>query len=672
MTIETERLISPVGNTEDRVFEKSIRPQHLSDYIGQPRTREQMEIFIPAAKARGEALDHILIFGPPGLGKCITIDSYILTNSGWVQLADLIPKSLATDAYLEKRIPVYGLHGLEDTSHVYNSGVQDTVSLTTQAGFTLQGTLNHPIIVATPQGLQWKCLGDITVNDWVAIARDMQIWGPVPPLRAVPVSGMELRSIPETLCHQISFVTRGKIWQNAVELTLCSRPLITQIQLLLSNFGIIARRLLNSEPDQIYQLLITGKDVELFQQRIGLLANFDESALCYPLSSAPDESSTDRVPYAAQLLKTLIDPNAPLTFAVPVSGMEQSGIPETLSRQQIDNYLNLLEPWTRQRAERSVLEQLCNPKIYWDRVAKLDIGRAAVYDFCVPNSHSFVANGFYNHNTTLAHITANELGVNLRQTSGPILERPGDLAALLTNLEPRDVLFIDEIHRLSPVVEEILYPAMEDFQLDIMIGEGPAARSIKLDLQPFTLIGATTRAGLLTSPLRDRFGITHRLEFYNSEDLAKIIARAATIFGVSIDPAATIELARRARGTPRIANRLLRRVRDYAQVRADGHITLEIAQKALNLLNVDAYGLDMMDQKLLLAIMEKFEGGPVGVENLAAAIGEERGTIEEVIEPFLIQQGFIMRTPRGRVVTRLAWRHFGFKTKGGTDLFENE
>jgi Holliday junction DNA helicase RuvB len=378
------------------------------------------------------------------------------------------------------------------------------------------------------------------------------------------------------------------------------------------------------------------------------------------------------VPYAPQLLKTLIDPNAPLTFAVSQQIHAICQNQGELSRQQIDNYLNLLEPWTRQRAARAVLEQLCNPKIYWDRVAKLDTGRAAVYDFCVPNSHSFVANGFYNHNTTLAHITANELGVNLRQTSGPILERPGDLAALLTNLEPRDVLFIDEIHRLSPVVEEILYPAMEDFQLDIMIGEGPAARSIKLDLQPFTLIGATTRAGLLTSPLRDRFGITHRLEFYNSEDLAKIIARAATIFGVSIDPAGTIELARRARGTPRIANRLLRRVRDYAQVRADGHITLEIAQKALDLLNVDAYGLDMMDQKLLLAIMEKFEGGPVGVENLAAAIGEERGTIEEVIEPFLIQQGFIMRTPRGRVVTRLAWRHFGFKTKGGTDLFENE
>jgi Holliday junction DNA helicase RuvB len=274
--------------------------------------------------------------------------------------------------------------------------------------------------------------------------------------------------------------------------------------------------------------------------------------------------------------------------------------------------------------------------------------------------------------TTLAHIVANEMEVNIRQTSGPVLERAGDLAALLTNLEARDVLFIDEIHRLSPVVEEILYPAMEDFQLDIMIGEGPAARSIKLDLPPFTLVGATTRAGLLTSPLRDRFGITQRLEFYNSEELATIITRSAGILNVPIDAEGAMELAGRSRGTPRIANRILRRVRDYAQVRADGQISREIARKALDLLNVDAYGLDMMDRKLLLAIMEKFDGGPVGVESLAAIVGEERGTIEDVIEPFLLQQGFLMRTPRGRMVTRLAWQHFGITPKGPKDLFENE
>ncbi|MBE9562093.1 MAG: Holliday junction branch migration DNA helicase RuvB [Proteobacteria bacterium] len=261
--------------------------------------------------------------------------------------------------------------------------------------------------------------------------------------------------------------------------------------------------------------------------------------------------------------------------------------------------------------------------------------------------------------TTLSLIIANEMGVNIRQTSGPVLERAGDLAALLTNLEAHDVLFIDEIHRLSPVVEEILYPAMEDFQLDIMIGEGPAARSIKLDLPHFTLIGATTRAGLLTSPLRDRFGITQRLEFYNSEDLATIINRSAKILNVPIDTKGAVELANRSRGTPRIANRLLRRVRDYAQVRADGNITYSVAQAALDLLNVDTHGLDVMDRKLLLAIMEKFDGGPVGVETLAAIVGEERGTIEDVIEPFLLQQGFLMRTPRGRIVTKQTWEHFG-------------
>lgn len=261
--------------------------------------------------------------------------------------------------------------------------------------------------------------------------------------------------------------------------------------------------------------------------------------------------------------------------------------------------------------------------------------------------------------TTLSNIIASEMGVQIRQTSGPVLERPGDLAAMLTNLEPHDVLFIDEIHRLSPVVEEILYPAMEDFQLDIMIGEGPAARSIKLDLPPFTLVGATTRAGLLTSPLRDRFGIVQRLEFYSVKDLSYIVSRSATILGIELDSAGAAEIAKRSRGTPRIANRLLRRVRDYAQVKGDGSVDQSVAQLALNMLDVDAEGFDMMDRKLMLAIIEKFDGGPVGLDNIAAAIGEERGTIEDVLEPYLIQQGFIMRTPRGRIASRAAYLHFG-------------
>ncbi len=277
--------------------------------------------------------------------------------------------------------------------------------------------------------------------------------------------------------------------------------------------------------------------------------------------------------------------------------------------------------------------------------------------------------------TTLAHIIAAELGVTLKQTSGPVLERPGDLAALLTNLQPRDMLFVDEIHRLSPLVEEVLYPAMEDYQLDIMIGEGPAARSIKLNLPPFTLVGATTRAGLLTSPLRDRFGIVQRLEFYGVDDLERIVTRSANILEVPIDAGGARRIAQRSRGTPRIANRLLRRARDYAQVKADGRIDDAVASAALDLLEVDPQGFDTLDRKFLLTIIDKFEGGPVGIESIAAAVGEERGTLEDVIEPFLIQQGFVMRTARGRMATRVAYQHFGLKAPeravATLQLFEN-
>ncbi len=273
--------------------------------------------------------------------------------------------------------------------------------------------------------------------------------------------------------------------------------------------------------------------------------------------------------------------------------------------------------------------------------------------------------------TTLSHIIAHELGVNLRQTSGPVLEKPKDLAALLTNLEPNDVLFIDEIHRLSPVVEEILYPALEDYQIDIMIGEGPAARSIKLDLQPFTLVGATTRAGMLTNPLRDRFGIVSRLDFYTPQELSRIVARSAGLLGVPTDAEGAFEIARRSRGTPRIANRLLRRVRDYADVKGKGSITLDMAQRALSMLDVDPQGFDVMDRKLLEAVVHRFDGGPVGLDNIAASIGEERDTIEDVIEPYLIQQGFLQRTPRGRIATMAAYRHLGVAApQSGDGLFD--
>src|SRR5690554_534221 len=323
----------------------------------------------------------------------------------------------------------------------------------------------------------------------------------------------------------------------------------------------------------------------------------------------------------------------------------------------------LVAPAVTEREE--VLDRAVRPKTLADYIGQpvvreqMEIFIGAARKRAEPLDHTLVFGPPGLGKTTLANIIAEEMGVSLKSTSGPVLEKAGDLAALMTNLEPGDVLFIDEIHRLSPVVEEILYPAMEDFQLDIVIGEGPAARSIKLDLPPFTLVGATTRAGLLTSPLRDRFGIVQRLEFYNIADLTHIVSRSADLLGVNIEPPGALEVAKRSRGTPRIANRLLRRVRDYAEIKADGVVSAEVADRALNMLKVDERGFDHMDRRLLAAMLENFTGGPVGIDSLAAAIGEERGTIEDVIEPYLIQQGFIARTPRGRVLTAQAYQYFG-------------
>ena len=344
-----------------------------------------------------------------------------------------------------------------------------------------------------------------------------------------------------------------------------------------------------------------------------------------------------------------------------------------------DRLDRLIAPAPASPAEEAV-ERALRPKALADYVGQprireqLDIFVAAARNRGESLDHLLLFGPPGLGKTTLAHIVAAEMGVNLRQTSGPVLERPGDLAELLTNLEKNDVLFIDEIHRLSPVVEEILYPALEDFQIDIMIGEGPAARSIKLDLQPFTLVGATTRAGMLTNPLRDRFGIVARLEFYNEADLTLIVTRSASLLKAPIDEQGAREIARRSRGTPRIANRLLRRVRDYAEVKAKGVITAPVADAALTMLDVDAIGLDTMDRRLLQAVIEKFSGGPVGLDNIAAAIGEERDTIEDVLEPYLIQQGFLQRTPRGRIATPAAWRHFGLTSPdrlASPDLFDD-
>jgi len=613
--VTIERLTNAQNQPSERRVDKSLRPKQLTEYVGQSQIRKQLEIFIPAALSRQEALDHVLIAGPPGLGKCITANSYLLTASGWTEFSSVIPDTLAAENYVAARLPIYGLNGLEHTSHIYYSGIQATIRITTQLGFTLEGSHNHPVLVATPQGPRWQRLADVNKDDWLAIARGRA---------ATPADS-------SSVLHEFTCLNGRCAAQKIVFSNLASKQL-NRIQLLLTQWGIIGQQ-------QPGTLVLDAHNSRLFQQYIGQLPPA-------PQPIALNAHYPEHIPYAHSLLKAAFEAQGSTHY--PITD-------KPLSSSQVRTYLAALTPTPTSQ----ILSALADPHIYWDSVAKRESAQAPVYDLCVPGSHSFIANGFYNHNTTLSHIIAHEMKAQLRQTSGPILERPGDLAALLTNLQPQDVLFIDEIHRLTPVVEEILYPAMEDFQLDIMIGEGPTARSVKIDLPPFTLVGATTRTGLLTSPLRDRFGMTYQLQFYTPEELVHIIQRSSAYLNSAIDADGAMELARRARGTPRIANRLLRRVRDYAQVEANGHISLSVAQHALALLEIDAAGLDSLDRKLLSTILEHFDGGPVGIDSLAAALGEDRYTLEEVLEPFLLQQGFLLRTRRGRQATPLAWQHLG-------------
>jgi Holliday junction DNA helicase RuvB len=434
------------------------------------------------------------------------------------------------------------------------------------------------------------------------------------------------------------------------------------VQLLLANLGIIGnRREKQVKGEGFWQLYIAGDQARVFHELVGfrLKRKNARAQALYEVKRGWQRS--ELVPHSNGLLKTLLEKARPLPRAIHKTFHHARVNDRTPTRPQIENYLSLLPESMRQEAEYKTLQTLTDPLFYWDKVNTINESAAEAFDFVVPGTHSFMANGFFNHNTTLAAICSNEMGCALRSTSAPVIEKSGDLAAILTNLQEGDVLFIDEIHRLHPAIEEILYPAMEDFQLDIIIGQGPSARSIKLDLPKFTLIGATTRAGLITAPLRGRFGINFHLDFYNHDDLEVICKRSAGILGVEIEDAGAREIARRARGTPRIVNRLLRRVRDFAQVEHEGRITHEVAAGSLNRMEVDTYGLDEVDRKLLLTIMEKFDGGPVGLSTLAVSIHEEKDSLEEVIEPYLIQTGFLNRTPRGRVATRLAYEHFGLQ-----------
>jgi len=851
---DESRLIGASASDDDQQIELSLRPQVLREYIGQKKVKDNLGIFIKAALARGEALDHVLLNGPPGLGKCITADSLILTGHGLVPFQSLLHNSMPTDSNQPLEIEVYGLNGLESTSHIFANGFSSTRRILTDSGFELEGTPNHPVLVATPTGPQWKRLGELSTDDHVAIARGTETWGQAQSTNWIsdrpneirrrteervrrlhqelcqspgrPPAGIELRHAAsnglsrnthlQNIAHRLKlplldgrqvttvsnpwalitepsnresvtitldadlayflgvlvgdghfehtsnhpafditcgetemaeelqrislkhfgytpslrqygkqtpkirfsqnfgkvmlafgvkavtahhkvvpsavltgnreicvgflqglFDADGNVWPDGyVEFGTRSKTLCHQTQLMLANLGVIARRYkLSKNGADFWKLFIGGEDAQRYHDTVGFRLSRKRLRASGLKNRARGWSRSEMAPHANGLLRILLKKSQPHPHAVHKYFDHVKRGDRTPTRQQITRYLSFLPDTVRQEPEWLVLQSLINPSIHWDPVVSITESTAETFDFVVPGTHSFVANGFYNHNTTLGHVVAREMGARVKTTAGPVIEKAGDLAALLTNLEEGDVLFIDEIHRLHPAIEEILYPAMEDFELDLVIGQGPSARSVKLDLPRFTLIGATTRPGLITAPLRGRFGINFHLDFYPAEDLQIIVERSASILNARIDDGGARSIAARSRGTPRIANRLLRRVRDYAEVEYDGRISAEVATDALNRMEVDRYGLDEVDRKLLTMIIEKFNGGPVGVGTISAAISEDKEAIEEIYEPYLIQIGFLNRTPRGRVVTPAAYQHLGLtlaaqRNSPQTDLFQ--
>jgi len=868
------RVVGGTEQPEDNALDRALRPQTLDDLIGQDKVRDNLRTMIYAAKARGEALDHVLIYGPPGLGKCITGDSLVLSGAGLAPLSAFVPEHLPAGVYQPLTVTVQGIHGPESTSHVYANGKTRTIRVKTQAGFELEGTPNHRVLVATPLGPEWKRLDQLTKHDYVAIARDTQLWGPAqrlddqPTFRAgmsdasalrrslADMAGLDRRTlhttvsaqrgdlapvsertaandhlatpsgqawqdqaaIPGTPANRHSHTTTGQhrwcaegeivagsdqagqsqpdglgvlaraelnpdqaygigrligsgtlqaavmgpahdigtrgaglhahaaqsygearivasgevlggggggqnpdpispdlgqgqlqaqrlpSWEKASEIgvpaavlrsdaavvrgflqglfdaggdtrggpsktsgkvdySTRSRSLSQQVQVILANFGIIARRTSQDHSGRtVWRLNISGHDADRFACRIGSRLTDPETGSESGVDCVSSQShahiqadSNDPVPCAGLPLAALVGSLGQQPRFLPIPDVQVGG--HVRSRAALQHILRVLPGTLLTHPARQALDALCNPRYFWDAVASTEPGEAAVFDFVVPGSHSFTANGFVNHNTTLSHVIGNEMNATVRVTSGPAIERQGDLAAILTNLRANDILFVDEIHRLNRAVEEILYPAMEDYALDIVIGKGPSARSVRLKLPPITIIGATTRLALMTAPLRARFGATFRVDFYPPEAIEKIVSRAARLLNTQVDQDALTEIAKRSRGTPRVALRMLRRVRDYAQVKSDGHVTAALAREALNALEVDPLGLDDLDRRVLRAIIEKFNGGPVGLETIAASISEESDTIMDVVEPYLLQLGFLDRTPRGRTATQRAYDH---------------
>jgi len=506
----TDRQGITAPNMKDQDFERQLRPRKLEDFIGQDKIKSNLKIFMQAALERQEALDHVLLSGPPGLGKCVTANTQIQTPEGYAPIGRLLPANLKSGEYREHTLTIIGTCGAERTSHVYANGYEPTIRIFTSCGKSIEGTPRHPVLGEVQNSLTWCPLGSIQAGDSVLVCPDDSIKG-----TSIRLNGLGLTSQESASLENFSTV----------------RPKVTD-------------------------------------------------------------------------------------------GFE------------------------------------------WSTVIRVEPSEAETFDFVVPGSHSFIGNGFYNHNTTLGHIIAEEMGASITTSSGPVLDKPADLAGILTKLKEGDVLFIDEMHRLSPLVEEYLYSAMEDYYIDIVIDSGPNARSVKIPLPKFTMVGATTRKGLLTAPLRSRFGIDFRYDYYSTELLQAILTRSAKILNVSIDEKGALEIARRSRGTPRIANRLLRRARDFAQVEGNGCINLQMADRTLTALDVDEEGLDEMDTRILISLIDKFNGGPAGLSTLSVSVGEESGTIEEVYEPYLIQEGYMQRTARGRIATKRAYKHLNREIPG--------
>ena len=842
---------SPIAEATSRrgedELDRSLRPKTLAEFVGQPRVREQLKVFIDAARQRDEALDHALFAGPPGLGKCVTPDTIVFTTHGMEPIGDL--GVVGGESWQPITRPLSTLYGVRTADYFYDNGEGPTLRVTTRSGYRVEGTPNHPLLVKGTDGrLQFRRLGELRNGDEVAVRLGAQVFGSTTKLHVEGVGMPSLadpartpdelepglarllgllvdggrvspggdgivyvtrdmgraaevrRLVQEVLCLKLeSFgagpfgerwgarsprvatflqalgmtregfdgipaaiyraprlrvaeFLRGIFWgvEHAPVFAHAKRVAVSHLQLMLANFGIESSiapsdrgwSLRASAEPAGYDSVDPGESFDIHdpwdavgghhhegqpdelrrRDRLRAQGIDPQPALTTPiaaLAASPAAMATSeyRAPIARELADTRDGRSDSVGFGLTRAGVlvamgaeedsyrrggarsadirpvrventgriqiaESAALSETVTVAEV-------EPAERGRAvlreashdhgalavrsTRSKLRRDDMVELAWEPVVSIEPGTAHTVDVSVPDGHTFIGNGIVCHNTTLASVVANELGSTMHATSGPALEKKADVAAILTSLGANDVLFIDEIHRLSTAIEEVLYTAMEDYQIDIVLGQGPAARTLRIDLEPFTLVGATTRTGLLTTPLRDRFGITQRLEYYDTTELTEVVTRSARLLGLEIEAEAAAEIAMRSRGTPRIANRLLRRVRDVAQVRHAGVVSLDIAQEALDLVDIDAEGLDRIDRLVLETILQKFGGGPVGLSTLSVSIGEESHTIEDVYEPYLLQRGFIQRTPRGRIITPLGRAHIGAPSvtdpSGTTGLF---